>query len=274
MRRFVAVLLLCLTPVAFADSLPLWELGGGIGVLAFPQYRGADQTSTYVLPVPYVIYRGEDLKIDRDSVRSRLFDSDRVRLELSVSGSIPVHSEDNDARAGMPNLDPSLELGPSFNVRLWNTADQRYQLEARLPVRAVIATDLRHVEDAGWISHPELNLDILDVAGMSGLRLGALAGPLFATRRYAEYYYSVAPAYALSDRPAYTAPGGYAGVEAILSLSRRVGAWWGGGFIQYDNLHGASFDPSPLVRRENNWTFGFAVAYVFSESHTRVEADR
>jgi outer membrane scaffolding protein for murein synthesis (MipA/OmpV family) len=44
---------------AEADEKPLWELGAGVTALAFPDYRGSDQTRNYVFPIPYVIYRGD-----------------------------------------------------------------------------------------------------------------------------------------------------------------------------------------------------------------------
>ena len=48
-------------PEGEADRLvprPLWELGLGVAALRLPDYRGSDQSSTYLLPLPYVVYRG------------------------------------------------------------------------------------------------------------------------------------------------------------------------------------------------------------------------
>lgn len=44
----------------------------------------------------------------------------------------------------------------------------------------------------GWLLDPHLNLDIDAQAGAAGWKLGLLAGPLFATRRYNRYFYTVA----------------------------------------------------------------------------------
>jgi outer membrane protein len=57
-------------PAAGADRLvprPLWELGLGVAALRLPDYRGSDQSSTYLLPLPYVVYRGEWLRTGADA---------------------------------------------------------------------------------------------------------------------------------------------------------------------------------------------------------------
>jgi len=37
---------------------PLWELAWGSASCGLPDYPGADVSRTYVLPWPYVVYRG------------------------------------------------------------------------------------------------------------------------------------------------------------------------------------------------------------------------
>ena len=82
----------------------MWELGLGVAALRLPHYRGSDQSHTWTLPVPYVQYRGEIFKANRDGARALLFDSDRVQLDLSVAASAPTRSNDNRARRGMTDL--------------------------------------------------------------------------------------------------------------------------------------------------------------------------
>ena len=110
-----ALLALCAC-AAHADPRPLWELGAGAAVISFPDYRGSNEQRQYLLPLPYLVYRGEVLQVDRDKVRGLLFKRDRVELDVSVNGSVPIRSSHNAARSGMPDLDPTLELGPSSNV--------------------------------------------------------------------------------------------------------------------------------------------------------------
>jgi len=124
----------------------------------------------------------------------------------------------------------------------------------------------------GLTFSPNLNLDIGGLPGRGNL--GLLAGPLFADRRYHEYFYGVAPEFATATRPAYEAPGGYAGWRATAAFSRRFGtSAWFGAFLRYDDLHGAVFADSPLVRRQSTVTAGFGISWIFATSSQRVRVD-
>jgi outer membrane protein len=246
---------------------PLWELGLGIAAVHFPDYRGSDQASTHVLPLPFVAYRGRFLRADRDGARAILFAGRRIELDVSLSASVPSDSKDNDARRGMPDLPGTFEIGPNLNVELWQSADRRLKLDLRLPVREAVTLE-RSPKAIGVTFSPNINLDIRNLAGR--WNIGILGGPLYADRRYHQHTYGVAPAFATSTRPAYSAPGGFAGWRAVTAFSRRLGNAWLGGFVRYDDLHGASFAASPLVRRERSVTAGFGISWIFAVSNQRV----
>ena len=207
---------------------PLWELGIGVAAVRLPDYRGSDQSSTYALPLPFVAYRGRFLRADRDGARAILFAGRRVVVDLSLSASVPNKSKDNDARRGMPDLPGTFEIGPNVNVELWQSGDRALKLDLRLPVREAITlqTSPRAI---GVTFSPNLNLDVRGFAG--AWNLGLLAGPLFADRRHHQHFYGVAPEFATATRPAYDAPGGYAGWRATTAFSRRLGNAWLGGFV-------------------------------------------
>jgi len=261
-----------LAPAVHAQQqLPLWEAGLGVGGLSFPDYRGADRRQTYVVPVPYIVYRGEFLKADRNGVRGIFFNSDRVDLNVSVNASAPVDSSDNPTRAGMPDLKPTLEVGPSLDVNLWRSAQHRMKLDFRLPARAAFTVE-SNPKFIGWLVTPRVNLDIADVAGLQGWNLGVLAGPIYGDRKQHSYFYSVAPEFATAERPAYEAHRGYAGMQFLAAVSKRFPSFWLGGFVRYDTLSGATFEDSPLVKRKNYLAGGFAVSWIFAESSRRVSA--
>lgn len=260
------------TMTPHAESLPLWEAGIGAAAITFPDYRGSDERSNYLLPLPYLVYRGEFLKADRQKVRGLFFKSSRAEMDISINGSVPVKSKNNRARRGMPDLDPSLEIGPSLNLILHDSADKRQTLELRLPLRAVIASDFRHVGYQGVVFQPQFNLDTRDLLGNPGLNLGLAAGPVFADRRYHHFIYGVDGAFATPERPAYQGRGGYAGTQFIAALSKRYPKYWIGGFVKYDTLRGAVFDDSPLARSKNGFTAGIGITWVFAESKTRVQS--
>ncbi len=254
------------SPLAGAELLPRWEAGVGAAAIGFPDYRGSARRHSYLLPVPVFIYRGEVLQVDREKVRGLLRKSERAELDISINGSVPIRSEGNPVRNGMPDLDPTLELGPTLN--LWLAKSARSKLALRLPLRAVIASDFRSIHAVGVLANPNFNLDLKAVQGW---RLGLVAGALFADRKHHDYFYGVAPEFARLGRPAYRAPGGYSGAQFIAAISRRFEPVWVAGFVKYDVTGGAKFASSPLVERRNNLSVGVAVTWMFAQSGRRVE---
>jgi outer membrane scaffolding protein for murein synthesis (MipA/OmpV family) len=252
---------------ARSTERPLWELGAGIGALSLPHYRGSDQQHTYLLPIPYFVYRGKILKADREGTRAVLFESDRVDFDISASGSPPTRSKDNEARRGMADLKPTFELGPNLNLTLARGA--AWKLDLRLPVRGV-ATVESNPRFVGWNAQPNLNVDFANFGG-SGWNLGMLGATSFATRNLNGRIYDVNPADALPDRPTYRARGGYSGSHLTLALSRRFESMWVGFYTRADRIDGARFEDSPLVRQRGNFSVGLAVSWVFATSTTMVD---
>jgi hypothetical protein len=247
--------------------LPLWELGLGAAALQVPHYRGSDQNHSWLLPVPYVVYRGTIFKSDREGTRAVLLDTERLDIDLSLAASPPAGQGGNRARAGMPDLPAQLELGPRVNWRLGKGAG--WKLDLRLPLRAVFSVGA-HPQAIGWTSTPVLNLDL----ELRGWNIGLQGGPLLGTRRLHATFYDVASAYATATRPAYAAPGGYAGWGLTASASRRFGDGWLAAFVRSDSVAGAVFGGSPLVRQRHNASFGLAASWVFKVSDARVAAER
>jgi outer membrane scaffolding protein for murein synthesis (MipA/OmpV family) len=271
-RPLLAVLLIAgLGAVARAEPLPLWEAGAGAAVVGLPDYRGADQGQTWLLPFPYLVYRGEFLKAEERRVRGLFFKTNRVELDVSVNAQPPVDSSKNDARRGMPDLDPVVEVGPSLNISLHRSADRRTEVELRLPVRAAFVTDFTYVDFAGWVSDPNLSVDVRDPLGQVGWKFGVLGGVVYSDRRYNQYYYAVDPAFSTPGRPAYNPAGGYAGTQVIVALSKRFPRFWIGAFARWDTLNNAIFVDSPLVRTRQYFASGIAVAWMIGESKVKVE---
>jgi MipA family protein len=265
----LAVITAAAAPAHAQQSKPLWELGLGVGALHLPDYRGADRSSTYMLPVPYVIYRGEYIKADKGGIRSTLFDNENIELNLSLNATLPVNSENNPARAGMPDLKPTIEVGPTIDLSLWQNEARKMKLDLRLPLRSSITVE-SSPKAIGWLFSPALNLDIRDPVGLTGWNLGLAAGTIFTSRKYNDYFYAVQDHYATSERPGYDPSGGYAGAQFTLAMSKRFERYWVGGFVRYDNLHGAIFEDSPLVKQSNALWAGVAISWVFAESSQRV----
>jgi len=253
---------------AQGKEVPLWEFGLGAGAVAFEDYRGSNTTHAYPLPVPYVVYNGKFLKADRDGVRGTLFNQDWLEINLSFNLTTPVRNDRE--RSGMPDLRSTVEIGPSFDFHLFRSDNRKVKLDLRMPLRAAATVESSpHI--IGWTFSPRLNVDLRDPFGLPGWNLGLLAGPLFADRRYHDYFYSVAPQFATASRPQFQAAGGYAGTQTLAALSKRYPKFWVGAYMRYDTLAGAAFVDSPLVQRKSYWTGGFGFAWMIRKSTQLVE---
>ncbi len=262
--------MLLLAPSAEAQEAPLWEAGVGFTGLGLAEYRGSDHQRALLLPIPYLVYRGTLLRVDRKGINGLLFESDRVKLNMSFDAGAPVRSSGNAARAGMGDLDPSVQIGPSLEVCLVHDCAAGRAVQFRLPVRAVYAVNNFRMHGIGWVMNPQLNID-LDKTEYDAWNLGAAIGPLFATEPYHDYYYEVAPQFSVpGSRPVYDARGGYSGSLAVLSLSKRFNTHWFGSFLRYDNLSGAVFQNSPLVRTRHSFMVGFGIAWILDQSSSLV----
>lgn len=276
LKRSLLWLALASAVPAQAAEVPRWEIGMGAGGVRLPDYRGSDESRNYLLPFPYFAYRLDWLKADRSGVRATIFDTDRTELNLSLGATPPVRSSKNQAREGMPDLKPMIEIGPSLDVRLWRSEGGSRSLDLRMPLRAAFEART-NPRAAGWTFSPRLNFDIAGLGRADGTqegwRLGLLAGPLFADSRQNRYFYSVDESQARAGRPAYRASGGYSGMQFLTSISRKFGDVWFGAYARWDTLHGAVFEDSPLVRRSSYFTAGFGVTWTFARSSELVTID-
>jgi len=265
----LGALMLAAGALQAAEEKPLWEVGAGVAAFSFPSYRGSNQTNNFLMPVPHFTYHGDFLKADRHGIRGSFFDSDRVDLTVSLALSPPANSDDIKARSGMSDLEATFEIGPQMDLTFWRSENRARFVKLLLPVRAAFTVE-GSPKDIGWVFHPKLNMDITDLPGMPGWNLGMLAGPLFGDKRQHAYYYSVAPKDAMAGRPAYEASSGYGGMQYLVALSKRFPKFWVGSFVRYDNLSGASFEDSPLVKQKDYFAAGLAITWVLGESSTRV----
>ena len=275
-RVMVALLLssFLLPGRAICEEKPLWELGIGLGLLQIPDYRGSDENRLYLLPYPYLVYRGDILKVDEQRVSGQIFKTDRILLDFSGYGAVPVKSSDNSARAGMPDLDPTFELGPALKIKLWESKEYKFKLDLTLPVRAFFSTNFSSVSHVGWVFSPRINFVKDDLIPDTGLNLGISAGPMFVDSGYHAYYYTVEPAYATAARPAYSAGGGYSGSTLTVGLGKAYKQFIFNAFVSADFLQGASFENSPLVRRETSIMSGFSVSWIFFKSEKTVTVEK
>ncbi|HEY0720797.1 MAG TPA: MipA/OmpV family protein [Gammaproteobacteria bacterium] len=247
---------------------PVWEVGAGGYLMSLPDYRGSAGQNFYFFPIPYLVYRGEVFKVDREGLSGLLFETQHLDLDMSLSASPPVKSSNIVARAGMEDLAPTVELGPQITVTFSETARHRFTLH--IPWRAVVAVDHSGFEKVGWLTNPILNYDLRDLGPSGGWNLGISGGPIWANRSFHHYYYGVEPAYATATRPAYEAPGGYSGSQLTLALSKRYPKTWFGAFVRLNDMHGTVIDDSPLLENRTTYLVGIGMSWILAESEERV----
>ena len=260
-------------PPIVAETRPLWEFGLGAAALRLPDYRGADTYGRYLLPLPYIIYRGKYLRAGRDGARAVLLDTERVEFDISLNAGPPARADLGGVRAGMADLPATVEIGPKLRTTLWSGRGGA-RLNLDLPLRAVVTLE-RSPRSIGTVFSP--NLDLALPTG-TPWRLGIQGGPMWGSSGLHAHYYGVSAADAVSSptlqRPAYEARGGYAGWHALAGLSRHFEHHWVGTYVRHDHVGGAVFADSPLVRSRQNWSAGIAMAWIFAASSEQVPRDR
>lgn len=249
----------------FATNDVHWTYGAGLAALTLDDYRGSHNRSSYLLPFPYLRLESRRLAIDEDGIHGRLATLPNARLEISLAAGTPVAADKNPLRQGMPDLDPSFEIGPALEFTFARTPDGKRDVVLNLPLRAVFTVSDFNIQHQGWISSPYLEYR-RRFASPRPWHLGIAAGPVYADRRYHSYFYSVAPQYVLADRPVYQATSGYSGYRLTLTLTKRIGRYWLGAFVRRDVLSGAMFTDSPLVDSSRYLAAGIALAWIIGES--------
>jgi len=245
---------------------PLWEAGVFGGVATQPAYPGADENVDRALVLPWVVYRGPLLRIDRGALTVRALRTPRTELDVGFALSLGSNASDVQARRGMPDLGTLVEFGPRLKINLGELDGDRPAWRLELPLRGVFdaGDGLRH---RGYAFEPQL---VYETRRDGGWGLQASAGLVFGDRELNDTFYGVAPAFATASRPAYEARAGLIGSRAGLALSRRVGQDLRlFVFARVDSVAGGANDASPLVRRETGATAGVGLAWTLARSQRR-----
>lgn len=247
-------------------GLPLWEVGVAAGVVSMPAFPASTERSSRALILPFVMYRGEVLRVDRSSISARVLRSDDYEFDIGFAASLPANSEDIAARRGMPDLGTLVEFGPRLKLTLARpTPGSQVRLE--LPVRAVLELK-RGVHPQGASFEPELVYESRDFrAGWRGAASGSL---VFGDRRLNNYFYGVAPEFSGAARPAYEAQAGLIATRLGVSTSKdltpevRVFA-----FVRYERYDGAANRASPLFLQSHGTSAGIGLTWTLSRSKRR-----
>jgi len=275
MKKTIALLVLLAVPFLSAEAekdvaqeeKPLWEFGMFSGAARLPYYRGSDESGMYVLPLPYLIYRGEIVRANREGLKGVFWKTDQLETSLSFAGSPPV-DKDNKARQGMPDIGAIVEAGPGIKL-FFRENDAENPLYLKAGVRAAFSVDQDDfgVAYRGIRGNARLIYRNRTWLKEQNVKLGINAGVDFANQEYNDYIYSVDPVYAIPDRPTYRADGGYTGFSFSANAVKKLNDRWSvGTYYRWDNLSGTAYADSPLVKTENNHIIGVALLWKITES--------
>ena len=255
--------------IAHAQSagLPLWEVGGFAGSLDTPAYPASTERLNRNLVLPYFIYRGERLSVDRGGIEARIRLAPDYELDLGVSGSFPAASNDIAVRQGMPDLGSLLEFGPRLKVKL-PSPEAGLRLGLDLPLREVFEIS-GGTRGQGLVFEPTLVLDAANVGG--GWSLTAKAGLTWGDQQVNQYFYGVAPAYATALRPAFEAQSGLMSARASLGASKSLGPDVRVfGYARMDYFGLSANTASPLHLQNSSPSLGLGLTWTLGRSETRV----
>ncbi|MEF7613694.1 MipA/OmpV family protein [Aquincola sp. MAHUQ-54] len=245
-----------------AAALPLWEIGAlGFGV-SQQAYPGADEQVNRGLVLPFLIYRGQFLRADRETAGLRAVKTRRMELDIGFAGAFGADSDEVEARRGMPDLGTLVEFGPRIKWQLGDgPAGGRWRLE--LPLRGVFDLSDR-LAHRGMAFEPEI---VYERRASGRWAYSASASAVIGDRRLADTLYGVAPVHARPDRPAYAAGSGLIAWRLGASFSYQPARDWRlFGFARIDTVEGAANRGSPLVRQNTGASVGVGVTYTWLRS--------
>lgn len=242
-----------------------WTLGIGLAVFDYQLYPGAGESNRLIFPLPYFTFRSTNFEIDR-GIKSFLYHSETIVLDISADFGLPVDSDDTQARQGMSDLDLVLQIGPSLEVLLNDEHESYFDMRFELPLRAAFATDFRGVDNIGYLLEPRFSFNHRR-PGQTGLAQKATVGLKFATQAFHAYYYDVAEEFATAARPSFSSSAGFGGSFAKYKISYKTHDYVYWAFVRYQSLRGAVFEDSPLVVQNDYYFVGLGFAWLFAGSH-------
>jgi len=235
-----------------------WSLGVGLAVVDYPHYPGSVQNETTIAPIPYVEYHSERFDLGKDGLAAKVFQSGRFKLDLSVSGALPVSSKKNDLRTGMDDLELMIEFGPELEITVatWKNSILRFDI----PVRANFEVTTDHTPNAvGWSTDPRIHFE----QNFEHWNWEIDVGALWASQSYQDVFYAVDTTDVTASRSSYQAESGVIGWRVSATVERRIGDWILLGYLRQMDLSSAANQGSPLLGQNSYLAGGVAAIWMF-----------
>lgn len=251
------LLILIFGSMMFAKEKSTLSYGLGVGFISAPEYIGSSKRKNMTLPFPYIEYKSDKINIDRNKVFNDYFKHDDYKIELSMTGLLPVTSK-NSARQDMPDLDATIEFGPNFIYHVFKKDEKFLNLE--VPVRTVFSVDSGTFDYQGYVAN--INLHYQEYL-IKNIKLDITTGFVWGDESYHNFYYEVDQKYETVSREEYHSKSGYGGWQNSVGLTKKDDKFWYGAFVKYYNLTHVAYNQSPLVEKNSAFFYGFAVSYLF-----------
>lgn len=231
---------------------PVLELGAGALYGTAPHYPGSDEENRIFVPFPAFIFRGKVIRSDEDGgLRTRFYNSNHSEVNLSLGGSLPASSEDNDDREGMPSLDTMVEFGPGFIYHFMGKRSfSPWRVSLNIPFRLAVSSDFSDTRARGFVFNPVL-FSFYRIA--KGFTLFSSISGRWVSQEFNDYIYSVDSKFVREGRPEYKAKSGnvlYAYSSALIWNRGRNFSFFTG--LSYENYKDSANKASPLFIREDN----------------------
>lgn len=242
------------------ESKPQWEFGLAAAALSVPAYPASAVTGERRFLVPWFIYRGDKVRLQDGGLKLIALQNKRVTVDVSIGGSLNADSADTPLRAGMPDLDYLLELGPKVDVRLWDHESDsggKSRLNWSTALRLAVSTDFSSLKSRGPVLGTELSYRRSGLLGADTF-FSASAEAFWVGEKMMDYFYQVDTAFVTPQRAAFDAQPGYIGSAISLGVGRNFNDKVSGFIGLRVALHdGARNSDSPLFEdNTGNAIFG------------------
>ncbi len=256
------------------QSRPVWEFGVGGGYFSGYDYPASNDRNRRLIALPFFVYRSPLVRFGDGGIRAIAIENARVKLDLSIGGSLNASSEGNRARAGMPDLDFLFEIGPQLEVRLLDRpVESGGRLQARFTseVRAVLVTDFKSVGGQGVVAEVGLGMNYRRIRG-SAIDLFSAVDVTYANERLQDYFYQVDPQFATPARETFDAGGGYLETRLFTGIGfqprKNIRVFLGAFTGLFD---GARNQNSPLFETTTQTGFAAGFAWTIKTSKDTVD---
>ncbi|XQW84889.1 MipA/OmpV family protein [Thalassotalea piscium] len=248
---------------AYAEDDYFLQLGVGAFALSIPDYPGSNEQTEYLVPLPYIYYQDKKISIDRQGITSSLWQKGRFDFDISAAAGVPVKSEKNRARIGMPDIDWTFELGLSAKYFWKGTQRSKNHLFSELFIRKVTATDFATLDGVGWHSGLATVVERTSTFFKYPTKWSTRFNINFNSGRYLDYYYGVEKQYQTAQRNKFQNNAGFAGVDLSSGVMMKLPSFWLGGFIKYYSFKQSEQINSPLLTDDDGWAVGVGLLWVF-----------